>query len=242
MERRICVETRNATTELVDGIHNLLREVVMTGGAIGYSQPPSRDEVAIWLNSLLDTVHRGHSCFFVSLYDETVVGMGHWRRRTEPYLAHSAEVEKVMVLPTCQGRGIGKEIVQRLIQSASKTDLEMLSLSVRGNNHAAIELYQHLGFAEWGRQPNVIEVDNERFDNVRMSLRLCSPSAVVFRGSQPVGPGASTGRELGTYPSPDPRNLLDGLRQDSEQVTYDTEVSDPENGCVGILVHGNDNL
>jgi ribosomal protein S18 acetylase RimI-like enzyme len=26
----------------------------------------------------------------------------------------------------------------------------------RGNNHGAIELYEQLGFREWGRQPNVI--------------------------------------------------------------------------------------
>jgi hypothetical protein len=62
---------------------------------------------------------------------------------------------------------------------------------VRGNNHLAIQLYEELGFVEWGRLPDVIEVGDERFDDVRMYLRLSRPTHVILRGSDPSGPGSS---------------------------------------------------
>jgi hypothetical protein len=65
---------------------------------------------------------------------------------------------------------------------------------VRGNNHLAIQLYEELGFAEWGRLPDVIEVGDERFDDVRMYLKLSTPAHLILRGSRPSGPGSSPRR------------------------------------------------
>ncbi len=76
-----------------------------------------------------------------------------------------------------------------------------MHLGVRGNNHLAIELYEDLGFTEWGRLPNVIEVGDERYDDVRMYRRLNQPAGLVFRGS--AGRGRATPRRRGG-PSPDP--------------------------------------
>jgi len=47
------------------------------------------------------------------------------------------------------------------------------------------------GFAEWGRLPDVIEVGDERFDDVRMYLKLGTPEHLLLRGSRPAGPGSS---------------------------------------------------
>lgn len=54
---------------------------------------------------------------------------------------------------------------------------------------------------EWGRLPDVIEVGDERFDEVRMYLKLSSPAHLVLRGSSGRGPGSSPRRRNATrYP------------------------------------------
>ena len=63
-------------------------------------------------------------------------------------------------------------MTRELIASAAAAGIETLVLGVRGNNHLAIQLYEELGFVEWGRLPDVIEVGDERFDDVRMYLKL----------------------------------------------------------------------
>lgn len=47
---------------------------------------------------------------------------------------------------------------------------------------------------EWGRLPDAIEVGDERFDDVRMYLRLGRPAYLILRGSHPSGPGSSPRR------------------------------------------------
>jgi hypothetical protein len=56
------------------------------------------------------------------------------------------------------------------------------------------ELYEELGFREWGRLPNVIEDGDERFDDVRMFLKLNQPGNLILRGSSGCGPGSSPSR------------------------------------------------
>nr|MDQ2725879.1 hypothetical protein [Actinomycetota bacterium] len=69
--------------------------------------------------------------------------------------------------------------------------IETLSLGVRGNNHLAIALYESLGFAVYGRLPNVLAVGDDRFDEVRMYLQFPPPRHVQWHGSEPGGPGGS---------------------------------------------------
>ena len=84
--------------------------------------------------------------------------------------------------------------MRALIDSARDHGIETLVLGVRGNNHGAIELYEQHGFREWGRLPDVIEVGNERYDDVRMYLCLGHGPDVVLRGASPDGPGSSPRR------------------------------------------------
>jgi hypothetical protein len=105
-----------------------------------------------------------------------------------------AELAKVMAHPRARGLGLGAAVTKALIDSATQAGIETLQLGVRGNNHLAIELYEDLGFKVWGRLPNVIEVGDERFDDVRMFLELGRPAHLVLRGRLPCGPGASPSR------------------------------------------------
>ncbi|MEW5892126.1 MAG: ribosomal protein S18-alanine N-acetyltransferase [Pseudomonadota bacterium] len=54
------------------------------------------------------------------------------------------------VAPTHQGRGIGRQLMQRLIASAKDYGIGTLFLEVRPSNRRAIDLYEHLGFESVG--------------------------------------------------------------------------------------------
>ncbi|MER7415514.1 GNAT family N-acetyltransferase [Micromonospora peucetia] len=174
--------------------HRVLHAVAERGGAIGYAAPPGRTETDAWLDAVLGAVGAGDAALVLAVLDDRVVGTGTWRRGPKPFFAHYADLEKITTHPAARGRGIGRLVTGALIDDARKAGIETLALGVRGNNHGAIELYERLGFREWGRLPNAIEVGDERYDDVRMCLDLGREPHVVLRGSALGGPGSSPRR------------------------------------------------
>lgn len=58
----------------------------------------------------------------------------------------SAQIEDVIVSKDFQGRGIGKQIVLRLIDEAKEYEVRHINLTARPSGIAANHLYQSLGF------------------------------------------------------------------------------------------------
>jgi ribosomal protein S18 acetylase RimI-like enzyme len=127
----------------------------------------------------------------VASVDGVVQATGHWRRDPSAFAAHRAEVTKVMAHPDARGLGLGRLVTAAVIDHAADAGIETLHLGVRGNNHLAVAIYEDLGFVEWGRLPDVVEVGRLRFDDVRMVLKFPQPPGVVWWGSRPGGPGGS---------------------------------------------------
>ncbi|NUP01973.1 MAG: GNAT family N-acetyltransferase [Nonomuraea sp.] len=182
-------------------VHRVLHAVVELGGAVGYLRPPSREETDPWVESTLAAVRDGEARLALATVDGTVEGMGLWRRSDEAVFRHSAEVAKVMAHPAARGLGLGELVVAGLVDDARKAGIETLTLRVRGNNYGAIALYERLGFREWGRLPNAVEVGEWRFDHVNMYLELDRPPGVILHGSAPGGPGASPARPSAPGPA-----------------------------------------
>ena len=182
------------TDELARQSHLLIGAVTRLGGAIGWMSPPTRAETDQWLAGVFASVAAGDGALCTAWRDGRLVAMGAWLRDQVPYFRHLAELVKIMVDPRARGAGLGRLVTRALIASAAAAGIETLVLGVRGNNHLAIQLYAELGFAEWGRLPDVIEVGDERYDDVRMYLKLGRPAHLILRGSHPSGPGSSPRR------------------------------------------------
>lgn len=183
-----------ADTQLSIEIHRVLRDVAERGDAIGYLSPPTRSDTDSWLERTLTAVQSGNAALAIALVEGTVQATGLWCRSPHAMFTRCATLEKVMAHPGARGLGLGRLIVNALTDNARTAGLETLDLGVRGNNHGAIQLYEQLGFHEWGRRRNVIEVGNERYDEIRMTLHLGYSRGTVLRGSQPDGPGSSPRR------------------------------------------------
>ena len=187
---------RRADAASADAVHRVLHDVAELGGAIGYLVPPAPPETGGWLEQVLVEVRAGDAALAVARVDGVVQALGLWRRCPDEVFAHSAEVQRVVAHPSVWGQGLGRLIVGALIDDARRAGIETLDLGVRGNNHGAIELYESLGFRVWGRRPNVVEVGDDRYDEVRMVLTLGHSPGTVLRGSLPGGAGWSPPRSF----------------------------------------------
>lgn len=183
------------TDELSVHVHRIIHAVTSLGGAVGWLQPPSRQQSDAWLLPLLDEVNGGDAALCVATVGSRAAALGCWRRDAGVIFRHRAQISKVMADPPARGLGLGELIVSSLVGDARAKRIETLRLSVRGNNHLAIQLYERLGFTVWGRLPDAIEVGDLRFDDVHLYLQFDHPSTVRLMGSLPEGPGSSVAYE-----------------------------------------------
>jgi ribosomal protein S18 acetylase RimI-like enzyme len=185
---------READEGLRDEVHEVLHAVVAAGGAIGWQSPPGRRDTDAWLDGALAAVRAGNAALALARIDGVVRGTAMWRRVPGQVYEHCAEVGRVTAHPAARGLGLGRRLLAAVVEDARAAGLETLTLGTRGNNHGAIELYEQLGFREWGRLPNAIAVGDERFDSVRMYLPLGHADNVVLHGSAAGGLGWSPRR------------------------------------------------
>lgn len=65
-----------------------------------------------------------------------------------------ADMMNVAVSPDHRRKGVGRALIQRLIDDLKSQGSHILMLEVRVSNTPAITLYEDLGFVQVGRRPN----------------------------------------------------------------------------------------
>lgn len=76
-------------------------------------------------------------------------------------LMEEAHVTHVAILESLRGRGLGKNIMERLIQHASDCGARFMELECRRGNAAALSMYHKLGFLRVGFKKNYYPDTNE---------------------------------------------------------------------------------
>jgi ribosomal protein S18 acetylase RimI-like enzyme len=107
--------------------------------------------------------------------DQTLIGHAqlafHTRAGTKN--RHKCELWWVYVLPQSRGRGLAKTLTSLALNLARKLDYEAVLLTVAAHNHAAITLYEQLGFFRYGCEPDMRRLpDGWRIDEVMMQCNL----------------------------------------------------------------------
>ncbi|MFH1650872.1 MAG: ribosomal protein S18-alanine N-acetyltransferase [Chloroflexota bacterium] len=82
-------------------------------------------------------------------------------------LADEAHVTNIAVRREYQGRGLGKQLLIAIVETANRLNASFLTLEVRASNTSAQQLYRKFGFRETGRRKGYY-LDN-REDAVLMS-------------------------------------------------------------------------
>ncbi|PJJ53481.1 ribosomal protein S18 acetylase RimI-like enzyme [Mumia flava] len=179
--------------ELLDSLHHLITVLVKEGAALGWVDPPSRSEVGDLLGDLVQESDLDDACLAIAQNAAgEIAGFAYWVRREGETEQPHADVPRVAVASWSRGGGLGKRLVNELTSYARKAGIEYLTLDVRGNNHAAMALYERLGFREYGRIPDFVAIGDQRWDNVYFWLDLRPDEHdLTLHGDTPTGPGAS---------------------------------------------------
>ena len=113
------------------------------------------------------------STFWGAFVDGRLQGIVGLAREQRMKKSHSADVIAMYVAPESGRRGVGRALLQAVIDHArSIAGLEQLVLTVTRSNHAAAELYRTTGFVTFGVEPRAIKVAGEYFDKEHMILFL----------------------------------------------------------------------
>jgi ribosomal-protein-alanine acetyltransferase len=129
------------------------------GSAVELRRAGSRDVAALqrleqlcfddpWSEASLRTeLEAGHGRVWLCCLDGEAVGsLMAW------HLYEDLEINRVAVVPTLRGRGIGALLVRQVLDEAIAGGAARALLEVRADNAAALALYRRTGFAESGRR------------------------------------------------------------------------------------------
>lgn len=83
-----------------------------------------------------------------------------------------ATLFNIAVAPDFQRQGLGRQLLEHLISELEARDVFTLWLEVRASNHAAIALYESLGFNEATIRRNYYPTKEGREDAIIMALPL----------------------------------------------------------------------
>lgn len=150
----------------------LLQGLVAGGAALGWVDPPSETEVVELLAEIIRGASEGDAALVVAEVDGQLAGFGYWRRYARPTHRPHADVEKVAVDSRWQGLGIGRRLMKALIRAAAESEVEVLTLDLRGDNERAARLYESLGFKRYGLLEGFVAVGERRYDKLLYALDL----------------------------------------------------------------------
>jgi RimJ/RimL family protein N-acetyltransferase len=114
-----------------------------------------------------------HDSFVFGAFSDGLVGIVGFFRRPEMKIRHKGTIWGMYVTPEARGMGLGKGLMNALIQHASSIPhLEQLILSVVTTNEAAHHLYLSLGFKSYGIERSGLKLGDNYLDEELMMLKL----------------------------------------------------------------------
>jgi ribosomal protein S18 acetylase RimI-like enzyme len=112
-----------------------------------------------------DRMVRGN--LFGAFVGDELAGVAGWWRQDGPKVNHKATLWGMYVRPAARSLGLGRLLVEAVVNHAS-AQVEQLQLNVVSANEAALGLYLSLGFSEFGREMKALKHDGRYFDEVLM--------------------------------------------------------------------------
>ncbi len=95
-----------------------------------------------WSYSLLEAgLHSSYDVYYVWENQERVLGYCNLR-----ILAGEGEIQRIAVLPECRRLGLGRKMMDAMVNYARREEVAAISLEVRESNFPARNLYEAYGF------------------------------------------------------------------------------------------------
>lgn len=129
--------------------------------------PISVKEEEKFIESLLE---KKHSKMYLAIKDEEIIGQTSLSEYSGR-MGHYSELG-ITVKKDYWNNGVGKSLMNKIIEYAKKNDIELIDLQVRSDNARAIHLYEKFGFKKWGTYPALFKIDDKYYDVDLMVLDL----------------------------------------------------------------------
>jgi [ribosomal protein S18]-alanine N-acetyltransferase len=120
-----------------------------------------------WTYGIFQDCLRYGYCCWVFERDDCVDGYG-----VMSIAAGEAHILNLCVRPEVRRHGLGRKILNYLVDLARRHDADSVLLEVRPSNRAAVSLYHELGFNEVGTRRNYYPAENGREDAMILAKTL----------------------------------------------------------------------
>jgi ribosomal protein S18 acetylase RimI-like enzyme len=137
------------------------------------SYEEEREDAQRWVAKRLGAAPEQSVVFGAVVLDGSLCGMSGVERLSREKERHKAHLYGMYVTPERAGNGIGRALVERVIECCRGwPGVEQIGLSVTGGNAAARRLYESAGFQRFGRETHALKLGARYFDKEHMSLFL----------------------------------------------------------------------
>ncbi|MEU1086661.1 GNAT family N-acetyltransferase [Streptomyces sp. NPDC005576] len=160
--------------ELRDGLLALWTDVSNAGGAVGFVPPVTTEDIRPELLKHLTAMVEGRTRLLVGRdEDGTVAATAFLTFNTHRLMRHWLWLYTVMVHPSHQGKGYGRDLMEAAADAARGIDgIEAIRLTCRGGT-GVDRFYGSCGYKEVGRVPSAIRVaEGDDRDDITMLLPL----------------------------------------------------------------------
>jgi len=139
----------------------LLMDAVEGGASVGFLSPMKKEEATAYWRGVRDEL--GPSLVMLAAHEGgRLAGSVQLAPVQKRNGRHRAEVQKLLVLRACRGRGVGEALMHAIEQEARKLERWLLVLDTA--TPAAERLYRKLGYERAGAIPEFAESPAGGFD------------------------------------------------------------------------------
>ena len=129
-----------------------------------------------WWQARLTPAIDADEMVFGALLGTTIVGVAGLSFEKRDKARHKANLFGMVVAGEAQGRGLGRQLVEMVLDHARLRDgVRVVQLTVTEGNHAAEALYRRCGFVPFGVEPMAVRVGASYVNKIHMWCDLMKP-------------------------------------------------------------------
>lgn len=134
--------------------------------AFGSSFETENAQTLTWFGDRL-----GASTVLGAFLEMQLVGIAGFAVQQGEKRAHKGSLWGMYVQPSSRRLGVGRQLVEAIIELARR-HVELVQLAVVRDNERARRLYTSLGFLDYGLEKNALKQDGRYYDDVLMAKAL----------------------------------------------------------------------
>jgi acetyltransferase len=142
----------------LDALAQLLLDAHETGMALGLAAPLTIDSARAAYENTAERLSQDR-ILLAAFDDDELVGAVQLSRADAGNGRHRAEVQRLVVRGDHRGRGVGRALMEAVVDEARKRELKLLWLTTHADT-AADRIYERLGWSRAGVIPDYAELPN----------------------------------------------------------------------------------